>query len=81
MIDVIALSNSVIRRYNMYTNLAYLGEPHEDIIDNSKPILVTAAGYYRVHTSHVIETDRPNGRGDYQITNYYILQQEDCICM
>lgn len=51
----------------MYTNLAYLGEPHEDIIDNSKPILVTAAGYYRVHTSHVIETDRPNGRGDYQL--------------
>ena len=51
----------------MYTNLAYLGEPHEDIIDSSKPILVTAAGYYRVHTSPVIETDRPNGRGDYQL--------------
>ena len=51
----------------MYTNLAYLGEAHEDIVDNSKPILVTAAGYYRVHTSEVIETDRPNGRGDYQL--------------
>ena len=51
----------------MYTNLAYLGEAHEDIVDASKPILVTAAGYYRVHTSEVIETDRPNGRGDYQL--------------
>ena len=51
----------------MYTNLAYLGEAHEDIVDNSKPLLVTAAGYYRVHTSEVIETDRPNGRGDYQL--------------
>ena len=32
----------------MYTNLAYLGEVHEDIVDTSKPIIVTAAGYYRV---------------------------------
>lgn len=51
----------------MYTNLAYLGEAHEDIVDISKPILVTAAGHYRVHTSRVIETERPNGRGDYQL--------------
>ncbi len=51
----------------MYTNLAYLGEAHEDIVDVSKPILVTAAGYYRVHTSRVIDTERPNGRGDYQL--------------
>lgn len=51
----------------MYTNLAYLGEPHEDIVDNSKPLTVTCCGYYRVHTSYVIETERPNGRGDYQL--------------
>ena len=51
----------------MYTNLAYLGEEHEDIVDKSKPLVVTAAGYYRVHTSRVIETERPNGRGDYQL--------------
>ena len=49
----------------MYTNLAYLGEEHEDIVDKSKPLIVTAAGYYRVHTSRVIDTERPNGRGDY----------------
>ena len=51
----------------MYTNLAYLGKEHEDIVDKSKSIIVTAAGYYRVHTSRVIETERPNGRGDYQL--------------
>ena len=51
----------------MYTNLAYLGEEHEDIVDKSKPLIVTAAGYYRVHTSRVIDTERPNGRGDYQL--------------
>ena len=51
----------------MYTNLAYLGEEHEDIVDKSKPLIITAAGYYRVHTSRIIETERPNGRGDYQL--------------
>ena len=51
----------------MYTNLAYLGEPHEDIVDNTQPLLITAVGYYRVHTSYIIETERPNGRGDYQL--------------
>ena len=51
----------------MYTNLAYIGEAHEDIVDTSRPIMVTAAGYYRVHTSPIIDTNRPNGRGDYQL--------------
>ena len=51
----------------MYINHAYLGKVNEDIVDTSKPVLVTAAGYYRVHTSPVIQTNRPNGRGDYQL--------------
>lgn len=51
----------------MYTNAAYLGKEHEDIVDKSKPLIITAAGYYRVHTSRIIETERPNGRGDYQL--------------
>lgn len=51
----------------MYTNIAYLGDPHQDIVNNSKSLLVTAAGYYHVHTSPVVETERPNGRGDYQL--------------
>ena len=51
----------------MYTNLAYLGKKHEDIVDKSKPLIITAAGYYRVQTNRVVETRRPNGRGDYQL--------------
>lgn len=51
----------------VYTNLAYLGKKHEDIVDKSKPLIITAAGYYRVQTNRVVETRRPNGRGDYQL--------------
>lgn len=54
----------------MYANAAYLGVPHEDIVTASKPLLVTAAGNYRMHTSPVYETSRPKGRGDYQL--YYV---------
>ena len=51
----------------MYTNVAYIGEEHEDIVNLSKPIIVTAAGYFRLHSLKVFETVRPNGRGDYQL--------------
>ena len=51
----------------MYTYMAYLGEEHEDIVNNETDILVTAVGYYRVHTTEWVETKRPNGRGDYQL--------------
>ena len=42
----------------MYTNIAYLGGVHEDIVDKSVPLLVTAAGYYKVHSLRVFETER-----------------------
>ena len=51
----------------MYTNIAYLGGVHEDIVDKSVPLLVTAAGYYKVHSLRLFETERPDGRGDYQL--------------
>lgn len=51
----------------MFTNLAYLGRAHEDIATQKLPVLVTAAGYYRVHTSEMIDTERPRGRKDYQL--------------
>ena len=51
----------------MYTNSAYIGEMHEDIVDTSKPILVTAAGYFRLEKTPVFETVRPEPRGDYQL--------------
>lgn len=54
----------------MYANVAYLGVPHEDIVDLTKPLIVTAAGNFRMHKSYVYETDRPDGRGDYQL--YYV---------
>ncbi|MBQ4115908.1 MAG: helix-turn-helix transcriptional regulator [Clostridia bacterium] len=54
----------------MFANAAYLGVPHEDIVDTTRPLLVTAAGNYRMHKNYVYETDRPQGRGDYQL--YYV---------
>ncbi|MBQ3063694.1 MAG: helix-turn-helix transcriptional regulator [Clostridia bacterium] len=51
----------------MYTNVAYLGKENEDIVDESTPLLVTAVGYYRIHTLRTLETKRPHGRGDYQL--------------
>ena len=51
----------------MYTNSAYIGEMHEDIVDTSKPLLVTAAGYFRLEKTPVFETVRPKPRGDYQL--------------
>ena len=55
----------------MYSNVAYLGKQDEDIVDYGTPLLVTAAGYYRVQTSSLIETKRPNGRNDYQLMYVY----------
>ena len=51
----------------MYTNYAYIGEADEDIVDNSAPLLITAAGYNKLRTSRVITTSRPKGRGDFQM--------------
>ena len=51
----------------MYTYTAYLGEVSEDIVDKTKPLLVTAAWHYRMEKSYVYRTDRPEGRGDYQL--------------
>ncbi len=51
----------------MYTYTAYLGEVGEDIVDITKPLLITAAGHYRMEKSYVYKTERPEGRGDYQL--------------
>lgn len=51
----------------MYTNIAYLGKYDEDIVNLSKPLLVTAAGYYKIIKLKMLDTVRPNGRGDYQL--------------
>ena len=54
----------------MYANVAYLGVPHEDIVNIKKPLLVTAAGNFRMLSTYVYETNRPQGRNDYQL--YYV---------
>ena len=51
----------------MYMNTAYLGKPSEDIQDTTKPLLVTAAGHYKIETKEISTTDRPHGRKDYQL--------------
>lgn len=51
----------------MYTNYAYIGENDEDIVDNARPLVITAAGYNRIVKSRVIVTERQHGRGDLQL--------------
>ena len=51
----------------MYTNAAYLHNSFSDVMDLSKPLIVTCCGYYRIHTMPVFLTERPVGRKDYQL--------------
>ncbi len=51
----------------MYVNRADWGRPHEDIVNMDTPLLVTAVGQYRLNTVVEMRTDRPQGRGDYQL--------------
>ena len=51
----------------MYTDIAYLGKPHEDIVDYDNPLVVTAVGHYRVEKTWKIFTKRRLGRKDFQI--------------
>ena len=51
----------------MYMNTGYLGMIDEDIVDNEKALLVTAAGHYKnIHAKKAL-TKRPYGRGDFQL--------------
>ncbi|MBQ8688190.1 MAG: helix-turn-helix domain-containing protein [Ruminococcus sp.] len=51
----------------MFTNVAYLHNSFSDIVDESKSLIVTSCGYYRVHSRPTVSTERPNGRQDYQL--------------
>jgi len=70
----------------MLMNRAYLGQVHEDIVDYSRSLIVTAAGHYRIHSGRPIQTYRPNGRNDYQLlyvasgkVRFYFANQEHII--
>ena len=51
----------------MYINRAYLGKPHEDIVNTAAPLSVTAGGNFQIHTKKVHKTCRENGRNDFQL--------------
>ena len=51
----------------MYINVAYVDEKNPNIEDLTVPIKINNCGYYRVHTTPVIETPHPEGRNDYQL--------------
>lgn len=51
----------------MFTNVAYLHNSLNDMVDTSKSLIVTSCGYYRVHSRPTVSTERPTGRRDYQL--------------
>ena len=51
----------------MYINVAYVDDENPNIEDLTTPIKINNCGYYRVHTTPVIETPHPEGRNDYQL--------------
>lgn len=51
----------------MYVNRADWGRPHEDIVNTQVPLLITAVGQYRMNSVVEMRTERPEGRGDYQL--------------
>ncbi len=51
----------------MFTNVAYLHNSLSDVVDTSRPLIVTSCGYYRTHSRPKVSTERPTGRKDYQL--------------
>lgn len=51
----------------MYINVAYIDDENPNCEDLSIPLKINNCGYYRVHTTPVIETPHPEGRNDYQL--------------
>lgn len=51
----------------MYVNRGELGGAHECIVDHSRPLLITAVGHYRLLVQPKLDTDRREGRKDYQL--------------
>ena len=53
--------------FTMYINVAYVDDDNPNLEDLSVPLRINNCGYYRVHTTPVIETPHPEGRNDYQL--------------
>ena len=61
--------NTPIKRKepHMYTNSAYLHNSLLDIVDKSRPLIITSCGTYKLYTQKEFTTYRPKGRKDYQL--------------
>ncbi len=51
----------------MYINVVHVDKENPNIEDLTVPLRINNCGYYRVHTTPVIETPHPEGRNDYQL--------------
>ena len=54
----------------MYINVAYTWFEIHEVVgfeDLSVPLKINSCGYFRVHTTPIVETIRPKGRDDYQL--------------
>lgn len=51
----------------MYKNVAYLANENPNIEDLSVSLRINNAGYYKIHSGHVIATEHYEGRNDYQL--------------
>ncbi len=51
----------------VFVNAAYLHDSILDMVDQSKPLIVTSCGNYRIQSRSEFITSRPNGRKDYQL--------------
>lgn len=51
----------------MFMNVAYLNNSTSTVVDNTKPLIVTSCGNYRVKNRSEVVTHRPKGRKDYQL--------------
>jgi AraC family transcriptional regulator of arabinose operon len=47
--------------------VAYLNNSTSTVVDNTKPLIVTSCGNYRVKNRSEVVTHRPKGRKDYQL--------------
>lgn len=51
----------------MFINAAYLHDSKLPLVDESRPLLVTSCGNYRLRSRPEVVTHRPSGRKDYQL--------------
>ena len=51
----------------MFMNVAYLNNSMSAVVDDSRPLIVTCCGNYRIKKRSEVVTHRPKGRRDYQL--------------